>query len=1086
MSFAALTGIFGRIGRRGGRKSTPAAGHPGSRRIVVEPLEERRLLSLGGLSAAESVTELDFGDAPDNYGTTLAADGARHSATGPTLGALRDSETDGLPTPTADGDDRDGTADEDGVTFGSTIMVGQLDAVVVVNVQNAPSGAKLDAWIDFNGDGSWSGPGEQIAAGVDVIEGNNALSFDVPSFATAGETYVRFRLSTSGSVSPTGPAADGEVEDHLLTISSAAATDGNFGPQNEHSNAPGHVNSVFVADINGDGHMDALSASNYSSEYGEGIIAWYENDGSQNLTIHEIFTSRYRVSSVFAVEINCDGHVDVLSASSLDDKIVWHENDGSEGFTTHLISDSTNGLSSIFAADINGDGHMDVLSASSHDDKIAWYENDGSQSFTTHVISTSADHPTSVFAADVNGDGHIDVLSASSHDDKIAWYENDRSQSFTTHVISTSADRARSVFAADINGDGSMDVLSASSDDDKIAWYENDGSQNFTTRLISTTTDEAWLVFAADINGDGHMDVLSASGRLLSETIAWHENNGSQDFTTHEISTKRYVGRSIFAADVDRDGDLDVLSTSSDGRMAWYENLGNEAVHLGTVSFLEVADLDPSTGDLVYRFTTANNGYLTVDATFDPAAGTVELELLDATKTPVGTLTTEDGYLRIDHVDPTGGNVYTVRLTGTNVDVDLRICNLVEHDGSVVTVQGTEGEDVFRFTGNAQVPYVVGEIRHDVDINGISYSFNFAPVPPEDFLMTFHGGPGDQASLTGYHGDIVARLEPARATVSGAGFQATVLNTPTVSVSGRGTLGADTVEMFDSTGDDTLSALSDRFILTGTPVGGETFTLTARHFLYAHAYAKNGGRDVANFLGSPLKDRLKVYPNYLKMIGGNYYNRAKFFESYTADARSGTNSMALVYGSDKADVLWAKKNELRMDYDTTAAPGDRPPFENLTYDILAYNFENVRAYAYGDAKDWAELHDTALNDVLIAKPHKAEIMNGPRKADGVLRGDEYKITARKFSNVTAIGDTGDIAKLYDSGDPGIDVWAADYRDAATWSAMTSPTRLLYEVLAFERVGGYGFNGELGPNHGRNVKDHSGAVDFAFQHGYWEE
>ncbi len=58
---------------------------------------------------------------------------------------------------------RDGEgADEDGVTFGS-IRVGQLDANVIVNVQNAPAGAKLDAWIDFNGDGNWGGPAERIA-----------------------------------------------------------------------------------------------------------------------------------------------------------------------------------------------------------------------------------------------------------------------------------------------------------------------------------------------------------------------------------------------------------------------------------------------------------------------------------------------------------------------------------------------------------------------------------------------------------------------------------------------------------------------------------------------------------------------------------------------------------------------------------------------------------------------------------------------------------------------------------------------------------------------------------------------------------
>ena len=53
---------------------------PRRRRVAVEPLEERRLLSVGGT--------VDFGDLPDNYGTTLLADGARHGATGPTLVAV--------------------------------------------------------------------------------------------------------------------------------------------------------------------------------------------------------------------------------------------------------------------------------------------------------------------------------------------------------------------------------------------------------------------------------------------------------------------------------------------------------------------------------------------------------------------------------------------------------------------------------------------------------------------------------------------------------------------------------------------------------------------------------------------------------------------------------------------------------------------------------------------------------------------------------------------------------------------------------------------------------------------------------------
>jgi hypothetical protein len=116
---------------------------------------------------------------------------------------------------------------------------------------------------------------------------------------------------------------------------------------------------------------------------------------------------------------------------------------------------------------------MDVLSASSSDNKIALYENDGNEIFTADTITTNALGSSSVYAVDVDGDLDMDVLSASTNDNKIAWYENDGFENFTTHTITTNTLGARSVFAVDVDGDGDMDVLSASFDDSKIAWYEN-------------------------------------------------------------------------------------------------------------------------------------------------------------------------------------------------------------------------------------------------------------------------------------------------------------------------------------------------------------------------------------------------------------------------------------------------------------------------------------------------------------------------------------------------------------------------------------------------------------------------------------
>ena len=146
--------------------------------------------------------------------------------------------------------------------------------------------------------------------------------------------------------------------------------------------------------------------------------------------------------------------------------------------------------------------------------------------FTERVISTAADGAISVFATDVDGDGDTDVLSASYYDDKIAWYESDGGSppSFTERVISTAAQNAFSVFATDVDGDGDTDVLSASWRHNKIAWYESDGGSPpaFTERVISTAAIGAHSVFATDVDGDGDTDVLSAS--INDDKIAWYEN----------------------------------------------------------------------------------------------------------------------------------------------------------------------------------------------------------------------------------------------------------------------------------------------------------------------------------------------------------------------------------------------------------------------------------------------------------------------------------------------------------------------------------------------------------------------------------
>ena len=117
----------------------------------------------------------------------------------------------------------------------------------------------------------------------------------------------------------------------------------------------------------------------------------------------------------------------------------------------------------MYAADLDGDGDADVLSASSVDNRIAWYENDlqGSGSFQTgKTITQNADSATSVYATDLGGDGDADVLSASSGDDKIAWYENQCSDPDGDGVCDSVDDCPNDASGdTDRDGDGVCDAM---------------------------------------------------------------------------------------------------------------------------------------------------------------------------------------------------------------------------------------------------------------------------------------------------------------------------------------------------------------------------------------------------------------------------------------------------------------------------------------------------------------------------------------------------------------------------------------------------------------------------------------------------
>ncbi len=242
----------------------------------------------------------------------------------------------------------------------------------------------------------------------------------------------------------------------------------------------------------------------------------------------------------------------------------------------HIIGPNLDGACSVHAKDIDRDGDMDILSANTNltPSCVIWWENDSVGNFTKHVIDssfTSAKYYMTVYGTQLNEDEYVDILTAGSG---IAWWKNDSNENFSRYGIG-SLSLCYSLFAADVNGDGYMDVLGTSATYNDIYWWKNvDGSgTSWVKDTIDADIGGAMSVCAIDINGDSAIDILGAG--WSEDSICWWENmeDDPLTFTKHTIAVGADGNKSVFAIDMDDDGDADVLGANGTGSILLWENL---------------------------------------------------------------------------------------------------------------------------------------------------------------------------------------------------------------------------------------------------------------------------------------------------------------------------------------------------------------------------------------------------------------------------------------------------------------------------------------------------------------------------------
>jgi serine/threonine protein kinase len=338
------------------------------------------------------------------------------------------------------------------------------------------------------------------------------------------------------------------------------AGDGTFPTSVELPGGSAYTYSLAAADVDGDGDLDVL-LGNWGSPSGVLLNA---GDGTFPTSI-ELPGGSADTWSIAAADVDGDGDLDVLLGNhNTPSRVLLNAGDGTFPISVELPGGSAP-TNSIAAADVDGDGDLDVLLGNQGSPSQVLL-NAGDGTFPTSIELPGGNAQTaSIVAADVDGDGDLDVLLG-NHNTPSRMLLNAGDGSFPTSIeLPGDSTYTNSVAAADVDGDGDLDVLLGNQGSPSRVLLNIVGG-TFSTSMelpgddgVSPTSPYVYTrsIVVADVDGDGDLDVLLGNQGSPSRVLL---NAGDGTFPTSiELPGGNAQTASIVAADVDGDGDLDVL-----------------------------------------------------------------------------------------------------------------------------------------------------------------------------------------------------------------------------------------------------------------------------------------------------------------------------------------------------------------------------------------------------------------------------------------------------------------------------------------------------------------------------------------------
>jgi hypothetical protein len=335
--------------------------------------------------------------------------------------------------------------------------------------------------------------------------------------------------------------------------------------------------AIEAADLDGDGRLDLVVAATNSNALA--LFRQLTAGGFPTLP-DELLTGPVAPAELAVGDIDRDGLVDLIATIDTKDSLgLWFQHP--DGTFTPSSPDQTltsatfnPGGSSIQLVDFDGDGRTDILAPRASSGSVVVHQQDVEGSFpVTSSIELGLQGGSGVplRVGNLGPDGRPDLvwagstsnLGAAVPDASLRLAESPQSELLVT-------DGVRDLNAADLDGDGLLDLVAAVRDADVVAIWIQSFLADYAeapTYLLGSSNVLAGptALVTADLDGDGRCDIVSANAgdRDLAVFLQDLSGNFPGDPGQRLADGPTTLPQDIAAADIDADGDLDLISANA-------------------------------------------------------------------------------------------------------------------------------------------------------------------------------------------------------------------------------------------------------------------------------------------------------------------------------------------------------------------------------------------------------------------------------------------------------------------------------------------------------------------------------------------